>query len=493
MRVLIWVFHPPSPDSSYWAWLIGGMEAAGHQVIAVDAFGVCSLFGPHRIEAILLAYARAYRVQAAVVVPQAFVSVAFLNALRAMGTAVIALRYDDGLLAAPGVPVPYSGQEIGLFRHHEAGCDLAVTTCRNALRVFAESYGPPLVYVPLPFECGGIDASERPLRPVIAYAGSPKFREDTPLSARVAIVRSLLAVGLPMELHHADWATIPGCEAAARPTPSRAAFFDIFRTSTVNLVLASDWGPRIYPMIKLLNMEIAAAGGMQLTSPCAELDDYFTADLDIAYATTESEFARQARYYLTHPDEARQLGRRSRRVIERRATWARWWQAVAGHLQAGGHTLDLTAPAVAPDPAEIPVLAAVAAALAHAHTAAGQAAVARVYFDELRRYDPGNASIDRGLARLADMEGRRPPVAEPPVWPGLGDAGHLTIAAAFGKVEAALRDGDQVRLLAAATDVCRLDPALAPALGDWLEACSEQDLATQVRALWPQAGDPVDS
>ncbi|MBC7544545.1 MAG: glycosyltransferase family 1 protein, partial [Candidatus Sericytochromatia bacterium] len=144
-----------------------------------------------------------------------------------------------------------------------------------------------------------VSAAVQPLRPVIAYCGSPKYRNEKQLGWRVHVIRHLLASGLPLELHHDDWATVPGCEAAARPTPTLTAWFGTFRTATVNLALAADWDIGPHPLVKLLNVEIAAAGGMQIAQPSAELADLFSFDRDIATADTAAEIAMLSRHFLS--------------------------------------------------------------------------------------------------------------------------------------------------------------------------------------------------
>ncbi|MBC7544243.1 MAG: glycosyltransferase family 1 protein [Candidatus Sericytochromatia bacterium] len=386
MRILVWSFVPPSPDSAYWHWLKGGMESVGHQVIAVDAYALTEVFGLRRTEDILLAYARAYRVQAALVLPQNFVGLDFLQRLGAMGVRRVGFRYDDGLIAGPGMTRPHPTL-LSLYAYADVACDLTVTCCRRAVSYVTGAGFHAPIYLPLPFAWQTVDAAEAPQEPIIVYAGSPKYQPAGPLSARVAVARSLIAAGLPIELHHDAWATVPGCEAAARPTPSREGFYRILRTSTVNLVVAADGGPTIHPMVKLLNLEIAAAGGMQVTSHCVELADYFTSETDIAYAEGVADFVTQARHYLDNPLKARQLGRNSRKAMERLAGWDVWWSDVAARLAAQGQPLDLTALPVSPDPVESTLLAAANAALAHAYTKTGETVMAAVYAHNARRYD----------------------------------------------------------------------------------------------------------
>src|SRR5690606_32115272 len=106
---------------------------------------------------------------------------------------------------------------------------------------------------------------------------------------------ALLAAGLPVELHHDDWRAIPGCEAAVCPTPRLQDFYRLLGESQVNLSLASDEEPVPYPQLRLLTLEIAAAGGMQIAYACDELDDYFVPGRDIETFTTTDELVAKVR------------------------------------------------------------------------------------------------------------------------------------------------------------------------------------------------------
>ncbi|MBC7544242.1 MAG: glycosyltransferase [Candidatus Sericytochromatia bacterium] len=509
MRILIWSFVQQSPDSVYWHFFKDGLEALGHQVIAVDAFALTEIFGPRRMQDILLTYARAYRVQVALVVPQNFVDTDFLQALRAQGVAVVGYRYDDGLVASPGMaPPPLT--VLKNFTYLDAACDLNVTICRNAIPLFASMGLPTPVYLPTPTVWPLIDATPKPQRRVIAYAGSPKYRETGPLSIRVAIAQALLAAGLPVELHHDAWATVPGCEAAARPTPTMTEHFDILRTSTVNLAISADWGPVIFPMLKGIHLEIAVVGGMMLTTQCTELDDYFTAGTDVAYAETVEDYVRQARYYLDHPEEARRLGRSARSAVERVGNWSLWWSGVAGHLATHGVTLDLDAPARQPDPAETTVLGMAATALAHAHEQAGKPVQAAIYYNEMLAYDPHDYSAHCGLARLeatGETARRHWQAAHANIgktlcvklpnrlnWPGIGEQGtNFAVEAAYHLARTGMADRDWDALMQAMPTLVQFDHEVAPPVITWLTEQGLTDLAGRCAdlhvAFWSELAD----
>ncbi|MBC7544547.1 MAG: glycosyltransferase, partial [Candidatus Sericytochromatia bacterium] len=400
MRILIWHYVPPDPDSGYWFWLKSGMEAVGHQVISIDCYALMAVFGQQGMQRLLLRYAEAYRIQAVVVTPQNQVEPTVLTQMRQMGIAVIAFRYDDCLVAAPGRQRIAAGN-WRQFRLYDAYCDLAVTVCQGMVNQAAERDGNPPTYLPLPFGWQTVVATPGPLRPVIAFCGSPKYNGESALSWRVQVVRHLLAHGLPVELHHDSWASVPGCEAVARPTPSLPAMFETFRTATVNLALASDWSIEPHPAIKLMNVEIAAAGGMQIASPCPELADLFSCDRDVATAETPEEIALLARHFLAHPAEAGALGQNSRRAMERLGGWDRWWDAVAAHLAGKGIVLPLDGSPQSPDPAIAPELAMANLALAHLYEGANKPVQANSYFQEASQLAPTEYHAHAGLARLS--------------------------------------------------------------------------------------------
>jgi tetratricopeptide (TPR) repeat protein len=505
MRILIWSFIPPSDNSAYWNWFKAGMEAVGHQVITVDSFALTEVFGPRRMQEILLAYARAYRIQATVLMPQNFVEVDFLQALRRLGVAIVHFRYDDALIGAMGI-AQQPRTLLENFTYTDDACDLSVTFCKAVVPMFEALGLPPVVYQPMPFPWQAIPAGELPHRPVIAYAGSPKYREKDRLSGRVVIACALIDAGLPVELHNDAWATVPGCETAALPSPSLAEFYDVFRTSTVNIGLASDWGERVYPMIKGIHLEIACAGGMQITTRATELDDYFTEDVDVAYADTPDEYVAKARYYLDHPDEARRMGRNALKAMERGAGWEVWWDSVAEKLAAKGIRLDLQGAAVTPDPAEFTVLTMATTALAHASEREGKTVQAAIYFNEVLTYDPTDYSANAGLARLAETgaEARRywqaagahvgtticVKLPHRLNWPGIGDEGtNFAVEAAMGLARSARQDGDWEALMQVMPTLCRFDAYVGPATVAWLLERGHIDLAVRVAdlnlSLWP--------
>jgi hypothetical protein len=398
MRLMVWSFVPLSKDSPYWNALKAEMEAFGHQVIAVDALALASLFGVGGMQDILLETARVYRLNAAMVVTQNFVEPWLIAALRAEGVVTVHYRYDDSAVTTPGV---FENPRTMLPAHlrMDQCCDLSVTISR-LMGPFVAAHGlPEPVYQPPATYWKSVSADPLPLRPVIAFAGGPKFTPGAPESWRVKIIGALADAGLPLELHHDHWSQLPRFAAHARPTPPMAAFFDVFRTSTVNLSLPSDWQSEPHPSIKGLTLEIAAAGGMQLTYPSDELFDLFVAGQDVACAESPEDFVRQARYYLDHPDEARQMGRNARQAVERHG-WDAWWAGVADRLAAKGIPIDLAAPAYHPSREESRWLCSVDTALAHAFEAAGDLAAARIYFERVLELDASHYAALAGLGRL---------------------------------------------------------------------------------------------
>lgn len=430
MRILIWSHVPPAATSGYWLWLKAGMEAAGHQVIALDALALASLYGPVGMQRVILHYARAYAVDAALVVPSNIVEPALLQGLRQLGCALIGLRYDDAIYVGPGLPLKAMGVLRGLTGL-DAGCDVVVTVCQRAVTLFGELGLPIPHYLPVPYPYPLISAEPLPQEPVIRLSGSARYVAGAPDNWRISVARALLAADLPVELCHDSWAQVPGLQAFARPTPTLAGFFHGLRTATVNVSLPSDYLPQPVPGVRLLHLETAAAGGMQVTSPAVELDDYFVADTDIAYADSVNGFVTQARHYLAHPDSARQLGQSSRKALARVGGWDVWWTRVGELLAAKGITLDLAAPHRPPRPDMVLTLSLVAASLAHLHEAAGDMDTAATYFDELLVYDPNDYAGLTGKARLTtDPEAARPYWLQ--AFSGMASTRELVTPALFG-------------------------------------------------------------
>jgi hypothetical protein len=410
MRVLIWGANPLARDSAYWFWLKTGMEAVGHQVIALDVLPLAGLYGLTGMQQILLQVAKAYRVQAAIVVPQAFVEPWCLEALKASGVALVGFGYDDGMLAAfGGAALPRATAQM----QAEAAlcCHLAVTVSRTIGGILAGHGLPEPYYLPMPYGWQAVPAAELPLRPVVAFCGSPKNRTETVVSWRVRVMRALRQAGVPLELHHDGWKEIPGLSDAARPTPTLDGFFRVFRSSMVNLCLAAEGTAQPYRGMKLLSLEIAAAGGPQLVTPSAELADIFTAGEDLLTAWTVDEVVDQARALLAQPERARRMGQKSRQSLLRTCGWEIWWEQVAARLAAQGVTLDLAAPAVIPDAADTAWLATVMTAVAHAYEKQGDGHLADVYYGMVLAWRPDDYAANAGRARLAAS-----PEAALPYW-----------------------------------------------------------------------------
>src|SRR5688572_11856246 len=92
-------------------WIVRGMEAAGHQVVAVDPLLLAALYGVVGMQRILLAYAQAYRVNAALVLPGSFVEPWVLRAMKDQGVVIVSWRYDDSSLFAEPLAWP---DDVGL-------------------------------------------------------------------------------------------------------------------------------------------------------------------------------------------------------------------------------------------------------------------------------------------------------------------------------------------------------------------------------------------
>jgi hypothetical protein len=399
MRVLIWAASPLSRQSAFWFWLKTGMSAIGHQVLAVDVMPLAGLFGLRGMQQILLQLAKAYQVQAALVLPQNVVEPWCLEAMKAAGIVLVSLGVDDGMVAAHSGRTRTLGewQWLSAFRAH---CHLDVTVSRHiGGMMVAHGLKEPL-YLPFPYGWQAVPADERPLRPVIAYCGSPKQRSASVTSWRVQVALALRDAGLPLELHHDDWAAIDGLADVARPTPGLDTFFVVARTSMVNLVLASEGTDAPYAGIKGLSLEIAAAGGAQVVTPSAELSDILTDGEDVLTAGTKGQVVEAARRLLAEPDLARRLGRNSRQAVQAFG-WDRWWEQVASHLAARGVTLDLAGPAVRPEPAETAWLATVMTAVAHAYERQGEGQLADVYYQMVQGWCPDDYAANTGRARLA--------------------------------------------------------------------------------------------
>ncbi len=398
MRILTWYNERPSETSAFHAFFVRGHEAAGHQIISLDSQPLIELFGVRGMQRILLHYARAYRVQAVLVLPANFVEPPFLEVLRASGVVTVGLRFDDGILASPGMPLP----DPVLWRRFtvlDASCDLTVTICRAAVGV-SERYGcPPMSYLPLAYPWQMVAPATEVPEPVIRYCGSPRYAPGAADSYRIQVARSLLASGLPVSFHHDGWREVPGFEGVALKTPSVRTMFDLIRKSAVNLCLPSEFGPVPYPMVKGLNVEIAAAGAMQVTYPSREVTDILGDS--VVTADSLDAFVDRARYFVERPGEAFVLGQRSRSAIMARGGWDRWWEEVAELLAAKGLTLDLEASPIQPTPADSHVLYLTAIALAHVFEGQGRADLARPYFVEALRYDPNDYAATAGLARVA--------------------------------------------------------------------------------------------
>ncbi|MBC7541117.1 MAG: hypothetical protein H7338_00150, partial [Candidatus Sericytochromatia bacterium] len=165
MRILIWHYLPAEPNSAYWFWLKGGMEAVGNQVVAIDCHALMAMFGRQGMQHLLIRYAEAYQVQAVIVTQRNQVEPHLLTRMRRMGIAVIMYRFDDGLIAAPGI-APYPAGDWLRTRLYRDACDLSVTVCRGMVAQAVARGETPPEYLPLPYGWQAVSAAVQPLRPV---------------------------------------------------------------------------------------------------------------------------------------------------------------------------------------------------------------------------------------------------------------------------------------------------------------------------------------
>jgi hypothetical protein len=314
-------------------------------------------------------------------------------------------------------------------------------------------------------------------------------------------MRALHEAGLPLELHHDGWQDLPDLAGLARPTPGLGAFYRVIRSSMVNLSLAADWLDHPYRGIKGLNLEIASAGGAQISTPADELDDLFEVGQDVLTAQTPADFVAVARDLLRQPERARQLGRNSRAAMIRHGGWEVWWQRVAGLLSDVGVSLDLAGEAVQPDPGDTGWLATAMTAVGHGYEKQGQKALAAVYYGMVLGWQPDDYAANTGLARLATTaEGALPywPPALLPCplgMPGIGatNSTHYRFDAAANWLRSELAGGDPDGALAALAICAPFDVQMAPIVADHLFARGQAAQALEAVDIglrhWPNILD----
>lgn len=406
MRILVCAQVPPSAESVYWH-SINGMEIHGHQVVPLDVLALQSLYGPDATDRLILQAAMAYNVNVALVFDGVPLSVPLLGCLRQLGVVLVAFQGDDSLFIDPDRHPPVTRTALRQKIEVTGCCDLVITCCRAAVALYAGHGLPPPCYLPPPYTVAALARHDGPMRPVVRFAGSPRYRPEAPPSWRVRVIRALVEAGLPVELAHAEWQKVPGCAHLATETPGLHDFYRDTADATVNLVLTSEFGSEPIPSYRGLVLQVAATGGLLLTNPFDEFADFFIDGADAVIARSPEAFVVQARHFLSHPDEARRIGHRGRQVIELSHSWQHWWEQVAERLAAKGIRLALNSPPHATLASHRPGLALAISGLAHMYESHGHQAVAEGYFRQILSWYPDDYAALAGLARISPEMGSK--------------------------------------------------------------------------------------
>ena len=418
MRILVLGQLLKDPGLGLRSWLVDGHAAVGHTVIDLDTYALAAVHGLHGMTRIVHQYADVWRPQVILLLTPTTLEAATVTALKRQGALLVSLRIEDGRWLQPGKPPP--PREVALrFGHLDAHCDWAVTTSRAAASWFAASGVPSMRFGHLPYGWQAVPAFDGPKRPVITFIGAPDHPSGGP-AWRVPALRALLAAGQPVEAHGDDWNRIPDLRAIARPTPAWSDTLTLYGESAVNLVLPGTGPAEAAGVIKLSNLAIAAAGGLQLTDGCPELTDYFTPDREVLVYRSLDELVAKAAAAVAAP--AADLGQRSRAAC-RRWGWDSWWSMIRDQLEAEGRKLDLTSESPFPDGESRAMLANVPLVMGHVYEARGETAVAEVYFRETLALVPDDYGALSGIARLS---GDAP--AALPAWRAAAEAATFTIA-----------------------------------------------------------------
>ena len=95
-------------------------------------------------------------------------------------------------------------------------------------------------------------------------------------------------------------------------------FGDFIRRSRINLNVIDDTN---YPAANMRFFEIPAAGGLQLSSVCPEMESAFTDRKEILYFTSYEHMIEQIRWVLKHPDEAGHIRKAANAKIRKEHTY----------------------------------------------------------------------------------------------------------------------------------------------------------------------------
>jgi spore maturation protein CgeB len=96
-------------------------------------------------------------------------------------------------------------------------------------------------------------------------------------------------------------------------------FGDFIRKSRINLNVIDDTN---YPAANMRFFEVPAAGGLQLSSACPEMENLFTNRKDILYYKSETEMLDQINWVLNNPEEAGQIRQSASKKVEQEHTYS---------------------------------------------------------------------------------------------------------------------------------------------------------------------------
>jgi hypothetical protein len=95
-------------------------------------------------------------------------------------------------------------------------------------------------------------------------------------------------------------------------------FGDFIRSSRINLNIIDDTN---YPAANMRFFEIPAAGGLQLSSSCPEMNELFLEGEHIFYFQSPDEVMGKVKYILAHPEDAARVRRKSHAYIQEHHTY----------------------------------------------------------------------------------------------------------------------------------------------------------------------------
>lgn len=394
MKILGAWSHAKNPDEPLAPQLVAAMAELGHEVVTLDNYGIRAALGQQGLQEALAEAVAFYRPDVLwLLCPYDELDRTFLDDLRSEGLLILSTSGDDELYH-PGYRQD-SRLEAWIQRHYH-GLDVVGVNSRFVCEAGQRSGSARFFHVPQAIDPRPFLATE-PGDPLydVSFVGQA-------YPERIAMIRHLVAAGLPVALFGRGWDQVPDLAPHAHGFVTTETMKQVFARSRINLSFCLAAGSSGMVHSKARTYEIAACGGFQISTWDPELATCFEPETEIAFYRDADDLVAQIRHHLAQPELTRAAGLASRQRVFRDHTHAQRLRPLFEHLAALRAMRPLRERTVMPLPRLLP--------LAHlkvgeAKLASGNPEWARQEFRAGLALAPENQDLRLQLARAESLLG----------------------------------------------------------------------------------------